>query len=56
MEPDTVYTIQEVAEFLKMSYGYVYGEVRGGGIPSTRFGNQYRIKGSDVLTLLEERS
>jgi len=53
MEPNQVYTIKQVAEYLKMSYGWVYGEIVGGKIPAVRLGNQYRLRGEDVLKLTE---
>jgi len=53
VEAGQVYTIKQVAEYLQMSYGWVYGEVVGGKIPSIKLGNQYRIRGEDVLRLAE---
>jgi len=53
MEPDQVYTIKQVAEYLKVSYGLIYKWVKSGKLESFTVGNQHRIKGSTVLALTQ---
>lgn len=53
IEPNGVYTIKQGAKYLKMSYGWLYGEVRAGNVPHVRLGTQYRIKGETLLAMTE---
>lgn len=46
-----VYSIKEVAEYLKVTYGTIYKRVRSGQIPSFKVGSNYRFKGSDIIAL-----
>ena len=49
IEAGSIYTLKEVADMLKMSYGFIYGSMRGGEFESFRFGNQHRVKGQALL-------
>jgi excisionase family DNA binding protein len=53
VEPNEIYTIQQVADFLKVSYGLIYKFVRDKKVESFKLGNQHRIKGSSVMSLME---
>ena len=50
---DSVYTIQEAAELLKLSYQTVYRMIQAGGLRAVRFGTAYRIPASEIARLLE---
>lgn len=41
-------TVNEAAEYLNMHYSEVIILVRNFAIPSTRFGNQYKIKKTEL--------
>ena len=45
---DKYYTIQEVADLLKVTYLTVYRWIRSGILESVRAGKQYRIKKSHL--------
>lgn len=53
MEAGQVYTIKEVADFLSVSYGFIYGRIQDGKIAHVKMGNQYRIRGEEVIRLTE---
>ena len=48
-----VYSIKQAASYLKMSYGWLYAELRAGNVPHVRLGTQYRIKGETLLAMTE---
>ncbi len=52
---DTVYTIPEVAKYLKLSRSKVYLLVTQKKIPYVRIGRNVRIRQSDLETWLKER-
>ena len=51
---ETIYTIPEVAEYLKMSKSKVYDLVKKKKIPFIKIGRNVRIRQSDLLDWLEE--
>jgi excisionase family DNA binding protein len=51
---ETIYTIPEVADYLKMSKSKVYDLVKRQEIPFIRIGRNVRIRQSDLLEWLEE--
>ncbi len=53
---DTIYTIPEVARYLKMSRSKVYTLVTQKKIPFIRIGKNVRIRQSDLETWLKERT
>ncbi len=53
---DTIYTIPEVARFLKISKSKVYGLVQQGLIPHVRIGKNVRIKDRDLQAWLDMNS
>ncbi len=53
---DTIYTIPEVARFLKISRSKVYGLVQQGLIPHVRIGKNVRITDRDLQAWLDTNS
>ena len=53
---ETIYTIPEVAEYLKMSRSKVYALVKKGRIPFIKIGKNVRIRQSDLMNWLEEQT
>ncbi len=53
---EKVYTIAEVAEYLKISEGTVYKLMRTGKLPTIKILGNTRIKESELIKLLNERS
>jgi excisionase family DNA binding protein len=51
---ETIYTIPEVADYLKMSKSKVYDLVKRQKIPFIKIGRNVRIRQSDLLEWLEE--
>jgi len=54
MEEEKYYTIEEVAEMLKVVYMTVYRWVRQGKLKAFRVGKKYMIKKSDIEALIEQ--
>ncbi len=52
---ETYYTLQEVAERLKVSYRTVYRWVRSGELPAYQLGQEWRITERDLSQFLEAR-
>lgn len=52
---DTMLTIPEVAEYLKMSRSKVYQLVQKRRIPHVKMGRNVRIKESDLVDWIEEQ-
>lgn len=50
---DKYYTLQEVAEIIKVSYLTVYRWVQAGKITTHRVGKQYRIAHSDLQQIIK---
>ena len=53
---DIIYTIPEVAEYLKMSKSKLYDLVKRKKIPYIRIGRNVRIRQSDLDEWLEEKT
>lgn len=53
MEKEQYYTIEEVAEMLKVAYLTVYRWIQAGKLKAVKAGKQYRIKKEDVDKFLE---
>ena len=53
---DTIYTIPEVARYLKLSRSKVYYLVQRGQLPHVRIGKNVRITERDLKTWLENNS
>ncbi len=53
---EIIYTIPEVAEYLKMSISKVYDMVKTERIPYIRIGGNVRIRESDLIEWLEEQT
>ncbi len=53
---DEFYTLQEVADRLKVSYRSVYRWVHAGRLPAYRVGErEWRVRNADLERFLEER-
>ncbi len=52
---ETIYTVPEVAEYLKISKSKLYTMVRKNQIPYIRIGKNVRIKEEDLIEWLEVR-
>ena len=52
---DKIYTVPEVAEYLKMSKSKVYYLVQQKKIPHVKIGRNVRIRESDLTVWIEER-
>ncbi len=47
-----VYTLEEVAEILKLTYWTVYGYVSNGKLKATKIGKQWRVTDEDLKKFL----
>jgi acetyl-CoA synthetase len=47
------YTLQDIADRLKVSYRTVYRWVRAGKLPAYKFGQDWRVKESDLRDFVE---
>lgn len=59
MDEVKVYTVQEVADILKMTTGYIYDRVEDGSLVCCRLGNKLRFTPEQIKEFLykkEERS
>ncbi len=56
MEQDKYYSLDEVAEKLKVAYLTVYRWVKAGKLSSVKAGKQYRIKQSELDKFLEDKN
>ena len=52
---DTIYTVSEVAKYLKISKSKLYYMVQRGEIPYIKIGKNVRILEADLMEWLEER-
>ncbi len=50
-----IMTIEEVAEYLKLHYSYVYRLVSSGKIPASKLGRVWRIDRKDVDKYFEDQ-
>ena len=48
-----LYTVQEVAETLKLSRSKVYGLIKDGGLPSVKIGGSRRLRKQDIAQYVE---
>ena len=53
MEKEQYYTIEEVAEMLKVAYLTVYRWIQAGKLNAVKAGKQYRIKKDDLDSFLK---
>ncbi len=53
---DEFYTLQEVAEMLKISYMTVFRWVKNGKLDASRVGKQYRIKKETLVKFTESKN
>jgi excisionase family DNA binding protein len=53
---DDFYTVQEVADKLRVSYQTVIREIRAGGMPGVKVGGQWRVSDSALRCYLEARA
>lgn len=51
----TYYTLQEVADRLKVNYRTVYRWVHAGQLPAYKLGKEWRIEEEDLRSFLEAR-
>lgn len=54
MEDERYYTIDEVADMLKVVYMTVYRWIKQGKLKAFRVGKKYMIKKSDIENLIEK--
>lgn len=54
MTEDEYYSIEEVAEKLKVAYLTVYRWIQAGKLKALKAGKQYRIKKADLDSFLKE--
>jgi excisionase family DNA binding protein len=47
------YTLQDIADRLKVSYRTVYRWVHAGKLPAYKFGTDWRVKESDLRNFVE---
>ena len=52
---ETYYTLQEIADQLKVNYRMVYRWVRAGTLPAYKFGSEWRVTETDIEKFIEER-
>jgi excisionase family DNA binding protein len=50
-----IMTVQEVAEFLKLSKITVYKLVKKGAIPGFRVGNSWRFRREDIVEIVSQQ-
>jgi excisionase family DNA binding protein len=53
---DDFYTVQEVADKLRVSYQTVVREIRSGAMPGAKVGGQWRVSDSALRGYLEARA
>lgn len=51
---DEYYTLQEVAELLKVKYLTIFRWVRSGKLPAYKFGKQYRVSKQILQKFINE--
>ena len=49
----TVYTLQEVADILKVTRQTIYNYVTSGRLRATKFGKEYRVTEEDLRQLIQ---
>ena len=53
---ETIYTIPEVAKYLKLSKSKVYDLAKKGRLPIIKIGKNVRIRESDLMKWLDEKT
>ena len=51
IEPNELYTLEEAAAFLKVTYGTVLRWAKEGTLPAFKIGRRWRVYGRDLLAL-----
>jgi excisionase family DNA binding protein len=52
---ETYYTLQEIADRLKVNYRTVYRWVRADKLPAYKFGQDWRVTETDIEKFIQER-
>ena len=52
---ENIYTVQEVAEWLKVTDQSVRRWIKVGTLPAAKIGHDWRVHESDVVKFIEER-
>jgi excisionase family DNA binding protein len=55
IEPNKIYTTQEARDFLKISESTIKRMLKNGIISAYKVGGQYRIWGSEILSLVSPK-
>jgi excisionase family DNA binding protein len=55
IEPNRIYTFDEVSKVLKLSPVTLRKLIRNGDVPASKFGKQYRLLGVEILKVFEKR-
>ncbi len=56
LNDDPILTVRQVAEYLQLSKSKIYYMIQRGTIPHVRLGKNVRIRHSQLIKWLEERS
>ena len=56
VKPDGIYTLDEAAQYLKVSYSTLLRWIKAGTFPAFKLGRFWRVYGRDLLTLNKEES
>jgi excisionase family DNA binding protein len=56
IKPEGIYTLNEAAQYLKVSYNTLWRWVKQGDFPAFKMGKFWRVYGRDLLTLDKEKS
>ena len=56
VKPEGIYTLDETARYLKVSYNTLWRWIKQGNFPAFKVGKFWRIYGRDLLTLDKEKS
>ncbi len=53
IDPENLYTLKQVAEFLRFSYGTVLKIKKNEGFPHTKVGKRVYVKGNDIINFIQ---
>lgn len=56
MDNEKYYTLEEIAEILRVAYMTVYRWVRSGKLKAVKAGKQYRVRSTELDKFLEQSS
>jgi hypothetical protein len=56
IDSERLYTLKEVSELLKLSYGTILSLKDKGSVDSIKIGAKYYMQGKDILTSIEKRN